>query len=223
MGLPDFSGGSQATATIWTMCSGPKVAGLPERGASSRIRSISSSKRWSSAWSASAARKRSAPSSQRSRQSRTQTRVTARGEALMIRPGLAPPAGRYLLAPLGTAQRRQGGLSGAYQHRRQPLALQRDRALGHLGDAQRLAPGGDGLRRDAPVAGHRLGRLAFHRQGEAGEQHQRAGAAPGQRLPYRPRDRRLRQADEAHFAPAGAGDHVAAGEGRRGVTAQQFR
>ncbi len=37
MGRPDFSGGSQATATMPTICSGLKVAGTPGRGMSSRI------------------------------------------------------------------------------------------------------------------------------------------------------------------------------------------
>jgi hypothetical protein len=31
IGRPDFSGGSQAMATIWTICSGLKVAGPPGR------------------------------------------------------------------------------------------------------------------------------------------------------------------------------------------------
>jgi hypothetical protein len=41
IGRPDCSGGSQATAMIWTICSGLKVAGFPGRGASSRISSTS--------------------------------------------------------------------------------------------------------------------------------------------------------------------------------------
>src|SRR5262249_30203005 len=67
----DFEGGSQATATIWTTCSGVKVAGPPGRGASSRASSISTSRSGSEAPSASAAVRRSAALSHRSRPRRT--------------------------------------------------------------------------------------------------------------------------------------------------------
>ena len=47
MGRPDFSGGSQATAKIWAICSGVNLPGAPGRGSS--LRTFSTARR-NAAW-----------------------------------------------------------------------------------------------------------------------------------------------------------------------------
>jgi len=73
IGCPEAEGASHARATIWTTCSGVKVAGVPERCSSARILSISSARALSSP-SASSASRDGAASSHRWRQLRTVSR-----------------------------------------------------------------------------------------------------------------------------------------------------
>src|SRR5262249_6602289 len=71
------------------------------------------------------------------------------------RPGLAAPAGRDLLAPLGAGCNGQGSYKCPVEDRREHLALELARPLGVLADVQRLAPGGDRMGGDAPEVCYR--------------------------------------------------------------------
>jgi hypothetical protein len=75
--------------------------------------------------------------------------------------------------------------------------------------------GRDARPSDAPAEGDRLGQI--------GEQHQRPAAPLRQSLADRPVDRRGGHPNDAHISPSGARDHIAVGEPRRPVLAQQFR
>lgn len=95
VGRPDASGGSQASAMIWQICSGLNVAGVPERGSSLRRPTITCSRAWSPP-SSSAASSASALPRQRSRQQRTASRCipACRPAAALFFPSAAASTAR---------------------------------------------------------------------------------------------------------------------------------
>src|SRR5208337_2183286 len=108
MGRPDFSGGSQATAKIWTICSGVNLPGGPDRGSSRRTCSMARRK---AAWLSrhSMRMSRSQASAQRRRQRLTCRRDSPTWAAIWGLP-LAVKGQEDDGGPLPELGRRRGGV-----------------------------------------------------------------------------------------------------------------